>query len=121
MTAIAEDTAQLLAMARTGLATHMLRILPDDAADFAVLATIKGISVTSKSIGAFSNTLIAASAINKLALGTLTTSNGGTPFGATSSNIKETSVTTDSGKQSLKKLDEAGESFDEGDFELRIV
>src|SRR5688500_2123912 len=80
--------------------------LPDSADDFAdPSAVLKGVSVTGKSSGAFSNTLIAAPAVGKLSLRSVSTGDGGRPFGVAADSVAGlTGTAGGAGKLSLKRL-----------------
>jgi hypothetical protein len=96
--------------------------LPDSADDFAAPATIRSVTVSGRTAGSFSNTLIAASEIGRASLGAVATANNGTPFGVAADRIASVSATGATGDRiRLRALDEPGESITEGDFVLRVL
>jgi hypothetical protein len=96
--------------------------LPAALTDFAAPARIGSVSVSGKSAGSFSNTLIAASDIGKLSLGAIATANNGTPFGVAGDTIGSVSAQgAGGGKITLRALDDPSESTGEGDFVVRAL
>jgi hypothetical protein len=96
--------------------------MPDSADDFTAQAGIKGVTVSGRTPGSFSNTLIAATDVGRLSLGGVATANNGTPFGAAADRIASVRANGASGGRiTLRALDEPGESTTEGDFVLRVL
>lgn len=96
--------------------------LPTATSDFTTDALIKSLSVSGKTPGAFSNTVIAAQDLGKISLGTVATTNNGTPFGLGADRIASVSSTLGAGgKVSLKKLDAPAGSQSQDDFTLRVL
>jgi hypothetical protein len=98
--------------------------LPDAASDFAPnpASSILAFTVKSKAAGAFSDTLVAAANIGKLALGSIVTGNGGSTFGVAAQTIRTASGTPDSGAPlKASKLDDPAGSLVVGDFVLRLL
>ena len=71
--------------------------------------------------GPFSNTVIAAQDLGKMSLGSVTTTNNGTPFGVSADRVASVSATLGSGKTGLKKLDAPTDSQTQDDFNLRLI
>jgi len=96
--------------------------LPTVAGDFTHDALIKSLSVRGKTAGSFSNTMIAAQDLGKISLGSVATTNNGTPFGVGADRVAAVSATAGSGgKVSLKKLDAPTDSQTQDDFNLRLI
>jgi peptidyl-prolyl cis-trans isomerase A (cyclophilin A) len=97
--------------------------LPDDAADFQFQAVIGSMSV--KTTTADFN--LAASAIGKVSLGTVTTANNGTAFGLASGRIGSVAATIGTARLGLKNLDVPQDVIDQAggatleDFKIVLV
>ena len=99
-----------------------LSTLPDSADDFAAPASIRSVTVSGRTAGSFSNTLIAADDVGKVSLGSVTTANNGTAFGVAGDTIASVSASgATGGRITLRALDEPGESTGEGDFVVRVL
>ena len=109
--------SRVFAGVRDGVTT-----MPDSADDFATAASIKGVTVSGRTPGAFSDTMIAAAQIGRVSLGAVATDNGGAPFGVVADRIASISATGGSaGRFSARNLDDPGQSVTEGDFRLRVL
>jgi chitinase len=96
--------------------------MPTAVGDFVHDALIKSLSVSGKTAGSFSDTVIAAQDLGKISLGSVTTANNGTPFGVAADRIASVSSTLGAGgKVSLKKLDAPADSQTQDDFNLRLI
>jgi hypothetical protein len=99
-------------------------VFPDEAADFnpnpgsAILA----FSVRGKAAGAFSDTVIAAANLGRVALGPVAANNGGSAFGVAGLTARSVTATPDAGDPiRLSKLDDPAGSVVVGDFVLRLL
>ena len=97
--------------------------LPDSADDFAsAAAVINTLTVKSKAPGSFSDTLISAANLGKVALGAVATANGGRVFGVAALAVRSLSGATDAaGPLKGSKLDDVADSVTAGDFVLRLL
>jgi CARDB len=93
--------------------------LPDGPADFSSEATIKKLAVREPDgpTNSFENSFVAAYLLKSVKIGTVTTANGGTPFGFAAQEIKKFS----GNGESFKKLTTPGDYGQDGDFLLRVV
>jgi hypothetical protein len=87
--AIAMHDSRLFAGVQNAVST-----LPDSSDDFSAASTIKSVSVSGKTAGAFSNTLIAATNVGKVSLGSVNVANGGVAFGVAGDNISAVRAST---------------------------
>ena len=97
--------------------------LPSSINDFTSAATIKSVTVSGKTPGSFSNTLIAGNTLGRISLGSVQTDNDGTPFGVCGESIAAIrgSSVASSTKIALRNLTEPTASTQEGDFILRVL
>jgi hypothetical protein len=96
--------------------------LPTALSDFTNPAgLIKSMSVSGKTAGSFSDTIIAAADLGKMSLGSVTTTNNGTPDGVAADKIASVSAAFGSGKIRLKNLDAPTDSQTQDDFNLRLL
>lgn len=79
-------------------------VFPNTPSDFAAGGQISNFAVTSKSAGAFSNTVIAAGAIGTVSLGSVGVTNAAMQFGVAAQSIKSVTGSTSSGKFSKKNV-----------------
>ena len=93
--------------------------LPDGPEDFASEATIKKLLVREPAgeTTSFSNSFVAAHLLKNVNIGTVTSDNGGTPFGFAAREIKKYS----GNGETFKKLTTAGDYGQVDDFLIRIV
>jgi hypothetical protein len=96
--------------------------LPASLSDLETAAAIKSVSISGKTPGSFSDTLIAARDLGKVSLGSVATENGGAAFGVSGDNIASVRGTTTGGqKLSGKMLSDSSNSSQDGDFLLRVL
>ncbi len=93
--------------------------LPDGPADFSSEATIKKLTVREPDgpTTSFANSFVAAHLLKSVSIGTVTTANGGTPFGFAAHEIKKFS----GNGESFKKFTTPGDFFEVEDYLVRIV
>jgi hypothetical protein len=96
--------------------------LPTSLADFVNTGAVIG-GLTVKRAGTFSNTIVAAPTIGKLALGAIQTANSGGPFGVAVDRMGIVSGVAVGGAGFVKRsrLDDPSGSLADGDFVLRVL
>jgi hypothetical protein len=96
--------------------------LPDGLDDFATASTsIKSVTVTGRSTGAFGDSRIAAGSVGKLSLGTLAAGvNDGAAFGVAGDSIASVNAVVAGQRVRSRGLSLPGDSTDVNDFELRL-
>ena len=94
------------------------RALPTTIGELGAGGSIQGVTVR----GTFADSAIAAETVGRLNLGTVTTSNNGTAFGVAGDTIAGVSGRDAAGATvRFTRLSEPAQSYDNGDFEIRVL